>query len=124
MPTSPDHATTADRSQREQTARFLLEYLNQIPMDMEKRLELALETLRSLPVDATPSQTLTALRSRLPTQDHEAFPHGYPPIDRWHMPAQYLGRSRSGMRALASQWAWLTIIGLLLAMTLLLHVYK
>ncbi|BCS88060.1 hypothetical protein [Pseudodesulfovibrio sediminis] len=122
MPTSPETHTVTDSAQRDNTARCLLAYLEQLPMEMETRLELTLDVLRELPREATPEQALEALLSRLPTHDPEDYPPSSPPITREHMPAQYLGRRRSGIPGFASQWGWLLIVGLLLALTLLLHI--
>ena len=107
-------------NRRERTARFLTAYAEQLPMPTETRLELVLETLRALPLEASPEEALDALLSRLPAHDPEAYPPDHPAIHRTHMPAQYMGRPRSGLSGFMAQWGWLAILGLLLALTLLL----
>ncbi|WP_231856583.1 hypothetical protein [Pseudodesulfovibrio piezophilus] len=90
-------------------------------MSTEDRLELALEVLRSLPVDSTPDQALAALWPRLPQVAPDAFPPAYPCIKRGHMPSQYLGRPRTGFIGFAARWGWLLFIIMLLGLTLLLN---
>ncbi|WP_272701322.1 hypothetical protein [Desulfovibrio sp. Fe33] len=121
MPIAPDLRPSGEDIQRELAARCLLEYAEQLPMPTEQRLELVLETLRELPPDASSAQALEALLERLPSADASAYPPSHPPIDRSHMPAQYLGRPRTGFNAFLAHWAWLGVVGLLLALTLLLN---
>ena len=121
MPTSPDRPLSRDNAAREQVARCLVDYLEPMAMGTEQRLELALDVLRDLPDGATPAQALDALHSRLPELDAAAYPSSRPPIRRGHMPAQYLGRPRTGLRGFLAQWAWVLIIALLLGLTLLLN---
>lgn len=121
MPTSPDPGTGPLSSGRELTARRLLAYLERFPMGTEERLELALDVLRTLPADATPDQALAALWPRLPQMAPDVFPPAHPRIQRGHMPAQYLGRPRTGLTGFAARWGWLLFVPLLLALTLLVN---
>ncbi|WFS61079.1 hypothetical protein LF599_10340 [Pseudodesulfovibrio thermohalotolerans] len=121
MPIAPDPRPSDDDARRELTARCLLEYAEQLPIPTEQRLALVLETLRELPRDASSAQALEALLARLPAVAPSAHPPSHPPIDRSHMPAQYLGRPHSGLSAFLVHWAWLGVVGLLLALTLLLN---
>jgi hypothetical protein len=123
MPTVPDHGPDA-ASSRERAARCLLAYAEQLSMPTEERLELVLSTLRGLPAGAAPEQALDALLARLPAHGTETFPPDHPPIDRSHMPCQYLGRPRSGLSGFLAQWGWLAVLGLLLALTLLLNIFQ
>ncbi len=108
---------------REQTARCLVDYLEQLPLSTERRLELALSVLRALPADASAGQALRELHNRLPELTQEAFPPSHPPIHRGHMPAQYLGRPRTGLSGFLAQWGWLPLVVLLLVAALLLNHY-
>lgn len=90
-------------------------------MGTEERLELALSVLRGLPAQATPGQALEALHARLPEREWATCPPAGPAMARGHMPAQYLGRPRTGVRGLVSQWGWVLVVALLLGLTLLLH---
>jgi hypothetical protein len=119
MPIAPDLGPEAAR---ERTARCLLAYAEQLPLPTEARLELVLATLHELPAGASPEQGLDALLARLPAHDPASFPPDHPPIDRSHMPGQYLGRPRSGPGGFLAQWGWLAVVGLLLALTLLLNI--
>ena len=120
----PDRRPPDEKASRELAARCLTAYAEQLPMPTEARLELILETLRDLPAGATPEQALEALLSRLPVHEQTAFPPAHPTIRRSHMPAQYLGRPRSGLSAVAAQWGPLTLVGVLMALTLLLTIYQ
>lgn len=119
MPTNPDRSLLDNG--REQAARCLVTYLEQVPMPTEQRLEMGLAVLRELPASATPEQALTALHDRLPALDRWAYPPNRPAIVRGHMPAQYLGRPRTGLRGLMTQWGWVLVVLLLLGLTLALH---
>ncbi|QGY41828.1 hypothetical protein GM415_17440 [Pseudodesulfovibrio cashew] len=121
MPITPDLQPPRGDAQRERTARCLMDYLDQLPMGTEQRLELGLSVLRELPAEASSGQALEALHTRLPVLAPEAFPSSHPAIDRGHMPAQYLGRPRKGLPGFLAQWAWLLVVGLLLTLTLLLN---
>jgi hypothetical protein len=121
---SPDRRSLRHADSRERAARCLTDYLEQLPLGTEQRLELALDVLRELPADASPDQALAALHSRLPALDATAYPPSRPPLSRGHMPAQYLGRPRTGLRGFAAQWGWVLVVALLLALTLLLNLYQ
>lgn len=124
MPISPDRHSSHDETARERIARCLVDYLEPMAMGTEERLELALAVLRKLPAGATPEQALDALHTRLPELGSAAYPPSHPPIRRGHMPAQYLGRPRTGLRGFVAQWAWVLIIALLLGLTLLLNLFQ
>ncbi len=120
MPTSPDAAMVHRKEQRERSARRMMRYLDRIPMPTEARLELALKVLRSLPEEATPDQTLEALRAHLPEVNPALVPPSAPPFTRGHMPGQDLDRRHIGVSRVMGRWFWVLFPTLLLALTLLL----
>lgn len=120
MPISPD-SDAARAAHREKMAGRMLAYLQRMPLSTERRLELALEVLRTLPEDASSELALTTLREHLPQLDPSAYPADHPEIRRGHMPGQNLGRFRTGIRSMLARWNWLLFLALLLGLTLLLN---